>query len=70
MGRPPLVHRECLPETALKRGNCRLIRCFARKVVMEGRRAVGVEGEIGQIEVIRANREVIVAASAFNSPKS
>jgi choline dehydrogenase len=55
---------------ALKRDNCRLIRCFARKVVMEGRRAIGVEVEIaGKIEVIRANREVIVAASAFNSPK-
>ncbi|MCO5730988.1 choline dehydrogenase [Rhizobium sp. SSA_523] len=55
---------------ALKRDNCRLIRCFARKIVLEGRRAVGVEVEIGgRIEVIRANREVILAASAFNSPK-
>lgn len=55
---------------ALKRPNCRLIRCYAKRVAMEGTRAVGVEVEIGgKLEVIRANREVIVAASAFNSPK-
>ncbi|WP_137132225.1 choline dehydrogenase [Rhizobium sp. FY34] len=55
---------------ALKRPNVSLIRCFARKVVLEGTRAVGVEVEIGgRIEVVRASREVIVAASAFNSPK-
>ena len=55
---------------ALKRPNVSLIRCYARKVVMEGTRAVGVEVEIGgKIEVVKANREVIVAASAFNSPK-
>jgi choline dehydrogenase len=55
---------------ALKRPNVSLIRCYARKVVMEGTRAVGVEVEIGgKIEIVKANREVIVAASAFNSPK-
>ena len=55
---------------ALKRPNCRLIRCYARRVVFEGLKAIGVEVEIdGRIEVVRANREVIVAASAFNSPK-
>jgi choline dehydrogenase len=55
---------------ALKAGNVRLIRAFARRVVIEAGRAVGVEIERGgQIEVIRANREVIVAASSLNTPK-
>ncbi|WP_127115055.1 choline dehydrogenase [Shimia sediminis] len=55
---------------ALKRENCELIRAFARKVVIEGGRAVGVEVERGgKIEVIRANAEVILAASSLNSPK-
>ena len=55
---------------ALRRENTRLIRCLARRVVIEGRRAAGVEIERGgRIEVIRARREVIVAASSFNSPK-
>ncbi len=55
---------------ALKRPNCSLIRAFARKVVFEGSRAIGVEVERGgKIEVIRAGREVILAASSINSPK-
>lgn len=55
---------------ALKAGNVSLIRAFARRVVIEAGRAVGVEIERGgQIEVIRANREVIVAASSLNTPK-
>ena len=55
---------------ALKRPNVELLRCFARKVVIENGRAVGVEIERGgKIEVVRANREVIVSASSFNSPK-
>ncbi|WP_438749644.1 choline dehydrogenase [Pararhizobium sp. O133] len=55
---------------ALKRPNVRLLRCFARKVVIENGRAVGVEIErTGRIEVVKANREVIVSASSFNSPK-
>lgn len=55
---------------ALKRENCELIRAFARKVVIEEGRAVGVEVERGgKIEVIRANAEVILAASSLNSPK-
>jgi choline dehydrogenase len=55
---------------ALKRPNVDLLRCFARRVVFEGRRAVGVEVDRGgKIEVVRANREVIVSASSFNSPK-
>ncbi len=52
---------------ALKRPNVDLLRCFARRVVFEGKRAVGVEVDRGgKIEVVRANREVIVSASSFN----
>ncbi|MCA2008564.1 choline dehydrogenase [Tritonibacter mobilis] len=55
---------------ALKRDNCTMIRALARKVVIEDGRAVGVEVERGgQIEVIRADAEVILAASSLNSPK-
>ncbi|TNJ48189.1 choline dehydrogenase [Phaeobacter sp. B1627] len=55
---------------ALKRKNCDLIRGFARKVVIEDGRAVGVEIERGgKVEVIRAGAEVILAASSLNSPK-
>ena len=55
---------------ALKRDNCELTRAFARRVVIEEGRAVGVEVERGgKIEVIRANREVILSASSINSPK-
>ena len=55
---------------ALKRDNCDMIRGLARKVVIEDGRAVGVEIERGgKIEVIRANAEVILAASSLNSPK-
>ncbi|WP_229737696.1 choline dehydrogenase [Primorskyibacter flagellatus] len=55
---------------ALKRENCDLIRAFARRVVIEEGRAVGVEiSRGGRIETIRAEREVILAASSLNSPK-
>ena len=55
---------------ALKRPNCDLLRCFARKVVIEEGRAVGVEIERGgKVEVVRAGREVIVSASSINTPK-
>jgi len=55
---------------ALKRHNCNLTRALARRVVIENGRAVGVEVERGgKIEVIKANREVILAASSINSPK-
>ncbi len=55
---------------ALKKGNVTLVKGFARKVVIENGRAVGVEIERGgKIEVIRAAAEVIVAASSINSPK-
>jgi len=55
---------------ALKRPNCTLTRGFARRVVIEAGRAVGVEIERGgRVEVIRARAEVILAASSINSPK-
>jgi choline dehydrogenase len=55
---------------ALKRPNVDLVRCFARRVVIENGRATGVEIERGgRIEIVKANREVIVSASSFNSPK-
>lgn len=55
---------------ALKRPNCDMLRCFARRVVIEEGRATGVEIERGgRVEVVKARREVIVSASAINSPK-
>ncbi len=55
---------------ALKRPNLDMVRCLARRVVFDGQRAIGVEVERGgKIEIVRANREVILAASSINSPK-
>ena len=55
---------------ALKTGLVKLVRGFARRVVIEDGRAVGVEIERGGVvEVIRASAEVIVSASSINSPK-
>ncbi len=55
---------------ALKRPNCDLVKGLALRVVMEEGRAVGVElMRGGKKEVIRARREVILAASSINSPK-
>ncbi len=55
---------------ALKRPNCDLVKGLASRVVMEEGRAVGVElVRGGKKEVIRARREVVLAASSINSPK-
>jgi len=55
---------------ALRRANCELIRGLARRVVIEEGQAVGVEIAQGaRRETVRANREVILAASSINSPK-
>ena len=55
---------------ALKHENCNVLRGLATRVVIEEGRATGVEIlRGGNREVIQANAEVILAASAFNSPK-
>ncbi|RUU00991.1 choline dehydrogenase [Mesorhizobium sp. USDA-HM6] len=55
---------------ALRRKNVNLVKGFARRVVIENQRAIGVEIEANkQIKVVKARREVIVAASSINSPK-
>ena len=55
---------------ALKRPNLTLMRCLARRVIFEDKRAVGVEiSRGGKTEVVRARREVVLSASSINSPK-
>ena len=55
---------------ALKRDNVEITRALAQRVVIEDGRAVGVEVKRGaKTEIIRARREVILAASSINSPK-
>jgi len=55
---------------AMAKGNVHLVRGLARRVVFEGRRAVGVEVAARDgVRVIRAAREVVLAASSINSPK-
>ncbi|MZR11767.1 choline dehydrogenase [Maritimibacter sp. DP07] len=55
---------------ALKRETCSIVRALVQRVVIEEGRAVGVEAlRGGRTEVIRARREVILAASSINSPK-
>ncbi|AZB64453.1 choline dehydrogenase [Cereibacter sphaeroides] len=55
---------------AMKRFGVQLTRALALKVVIEEGRAVGVEVQRrGGREVIRAGREVILAASSLNTPK-
>jgi choline dehydrogenase len=56
---------------ALKRANVKLVtRAFARRILFAGKRASGVEYERGgEILKAEARREVILAASAINSPK-
>jgi len=56
---------------ALRRPNVEMVtRAFAEQIVFEGKRAVGVRiRRSGKVETVRARREVIIAASAINSPK-
>ncbi len=55
---------------AMAAGKVRLERGLARRVVMQGKRAIGVEIERGgQVMVIHADAEVILAASTINTPK-
>jgi len=55
---------------ALKRPNVSLVQGLAQRVIIKDGRATGVEIERGgKVEIVKANREVIVSASSFNSPK-
>jgi choline dehydrogenase len=55
---------------ALKLPNCDLLRGLVTRVVLEQGRAVGVEVvRGGKAQLVRARREVILAASSINSPK-
>ena len=55
---------------ALKRSNCNLVRGLVCRIVVEQGRAVGVEIEHrGKRQIIRARREVVLAAGSINSPK-
>jgi choline dehydrogenase len=56
---------------ARNRLNLRVVtHAFVRRVLFDGRRAVGVEYDVdGRTVTERASREVILSASAFNSPK-
>lgn len=55
---------------ALKRRNVKLVKGLARRVIIENKRATGVEFEAGgSIQNVKARCEVVLAASAFNSPK-
>ena len=45
-------------------------KAFVTRILLEGRRAVGVEFERGgNVETVRARKEVVLAASSINSPK-
>jgi choline dehydrogenase len=56
---------------ALRRRNVELVtRALAEQIVFDGKRAVGVRiRRGGKVETVGARREIIIAASAINSPK-
>jgi choline dehydrogenase len=56
---------------ALKRPNVKLeTYALAHRILLEGRRAIGVEYDVaGEVKQAHARREVIIAASSINSPK-
>ncbi len=55
---------------ALNRKNVSLVRGLARRVTIENHRATGVEILADkQIQLVKARREVVLAASSINSPK-
>ena len=55
---------------ALRLRNCSLVRGFACRVVFESGRAVGIEMSRGPSRrILKARREVVLAASAINTPK-
>jgi choline dehydrogenase len=56
---------------AFKRRNLQLMTgSFVRRIMLEGKRAVGVEFEQGgRVQKVLARRDIIIAASSINSPK-
>ncbi len=55
---------------ALQSGNCQVIRGLATKIIIENSQATGVEYTQGNKKsVLSASKEVIISASAINSPK-
>ena len=54
---------------ALRRFNVRLVSGLATRILIEEGRATGVALTGGPVPEVHARREVIVSASAFNSPK-
>ena len=55
---------------AMARGNVTVVRGLAQRAVLKDGRAIGVEvSRGGRVEVIHANREVVIAASSLNTPK-
>ena len=55
---------------AIQSGNCQVIRGLATKIIIENSQATGVEYTQGSKKsVVSASKEVIIAASAINSPK-
>ena len=54
---------------ALRRYNVRLVPGLATRILIEDGRATGVALSGASVAEVRARREVIVSASAFNSPK-
>ena len=56
---------------ALKRPNMKLeTYALAQRILLDGRRAVGVEYDVaGELKQAHARRDVIIAASSINSPK-
>lgn len=55
---------------ALKRKNCQILRCFVHKIIIENKKAIGVEVIAkGKSFMVKARKEVILSASSINSPK-
>ena len=57
-------------EPAIRSGKCQIIRGLVTKIIINEQQAEGVEYfQNGKTEYIYASKEVIIAASAINSPK-
>ena len=57
-------------EPAMRSGKCQIIRGLVTKVLINKKKAEGVEYfQNGKTKIVHASKEVIIAASAINSPK-